>query len=254
MACFIILQMANNKVIFSKVKRNLKDVFFINLTTACAWFTFIFSLRFIEPAIATSIITSLGPVSTLIVGYVMLKNFTARKIDIFCACGILITILFLGYLTLTNHSGVKTQSFALALAGLSCAAISGFTSAANTVVTKRLIIGGFNSSEIMAFRFCLLIVGSIFWIATNRIAVSMPSHLFIQISLISFLGIALPLFLLQKGIGKIDVNTVALIISIGPIITYLTQSIYGGFNISVYSLVGILIAFSFVVIGVASKI
>ena len=251
---FTAFQARNLRGLLLRVRQNKLDIVYINITTALAWFSFIFSLQFIEPAVATSIVTALGPVSTLIVASKMLKDFKFKRVDIICAIGILFSIFFLGYLTITGRSGVTTNSAIWAAAGLLGATLSGFTSAANTVVTKRLVISGFKSSEIMVVRFYILVVASFCWIVLRDIPISMNANQFMTITAISFLGISIPLFALQAGIAKIDVNSVALIISVGPVITFVTQAIHGGFAVSLYSLVGIFLALFFVVFGIISKL
>ena len=248
------LSLAGNlRALLTKVNNNKLNIFYINMTTAVAWFSFIFALQFIEPAIATAIITALGPVSTLIVAVMMLKDFRVNRLDIICAVGIMFSIIFLGYLTLTGRSGVKSDSLFLAALGLLGTLISGFTSAANTVVTKRLVIGGFNSRQIMVVRFYFLIFISLFWIILRQIPVQMSADQFLAVAAISFFGISIPLFALQAGIARMDVNSVALMISVAPLITFVFQYLKGGFTVSLYSLAGVLSALAFVVVGIVAK-
>src|ERR1035438_2168411 len=79
---FTAFQAPNLRNLFGKVKQNILDIIYINITTALAWFSFIFSLQFVEPAVATSIITALGPISTLIVASKMLNDFKFKRMDI----------------------------------------------------------------------------------------------------------------------------------------------------------------------------
>ena len=179
---------------------------------------------------------------------------TVKRQEVACAVGIVASLVLLSYVTIVGKSAIRVDSTALAAVGLGCAAVSGIVSAANNVVSKRLAARGFTSSELMALRFYFLIASSIACIFLNKVPLALPSNQYLTIFAISFLGIIVPLYVLQVGITKIDVNSTALIITVGPIITFLTQIANGSFNVSWYSLIGISLALVFVVTGIRFKI
>lgn len=251
---FMTLQGRNIGPLLTRARSHARDLIYINLTTAVAWFSFIVSLLFIEPAVATSIIAGLGPLATLFIGSVMLRNAPIRRLDVVCAVGTVASVLLLGYVTIAGKSAVKVDSTLLAAVGLLGAIVSGSASAANNVVAKRLSLSGFSAREVMALRFYLLIAGALVWIGVKDVPFAISSQDILMIAAISFFGISIPLYLLQIGIARIDVHSTALIIAAGPLITYATQSLVGGFTTSVFSLVGVCLALSFVVVGIVGKL
>jgi len=245
---FAILNLFRIKQIVKKSIAHLKDVIYLNSTTAIAWFSFLFSLKCIEPAFASTVVTAIGPISTFYITWKFLKEKAPTKLEVLLSLCLMLSIVSLGFITVKGNV-FQSDLLLKSLMGLMLAAICGFASAANTVVTKRLMMAKFNSSELMVVRFFLLIIGSVIYLNVNQIPFTVPMNGIKTAFAISMIGISFPLFILQKGISLTDVRSASFIIAAGPIITFTFQSFYGGFEFSLLKLFAILLVMVFVFLG-----
>lgn len=250
---FTLLNLKLSKEVLSKLRYSIKDVVALNFLTATGWAAFICALQYIEPAIVSSVVTSLGPVVTLMVGRTLLHGYRSSMLDKACAVGIVFSMTWLGFVTISGRSAIKDISLFYGSLGLMCAVVSGVSSAITNIYAKRLSNRGFSSTETLSVRFYLLVIVSIGYAFLTRPSIDLGfDHILIILGLAIF-GIGLPLFLLQEGINRMNVNSVALMMALAPLATYFFQLSRGAFSPSFFSLVGVLSTFAFVSMGIWLK-
>jgi drug/metabolite transporter (DMT)-like permease len=230
------------------IRENWRDILIINFTTATMWVAFITALRYVEPAVVSSLNSALGPLMTMTLGFWLLSGHTVRREEWLSALGILAAM------TLLAHATLSRLGSAGAAWGLFCCLVSGAVTAINNIVAKRLSARGLTPSLIMAVRFVGLVLGSLLFLAASGEATGLDPRLALEIALLAFLGIVIPLYCLQIGIARIDVGTTALLIAIGPLVTLVFQTSFGGVALSVSSAAGIGLAFCFVLSHLALRL
>src|SRR5262245_44674990 len=125
--------------------------------------------------------------------------------------GVLVGVLFLVGATLAGRSGIA-QGAQLGL-GLGLAVLAGVATVCNTLLSKSLSVGGWSPRQIMAVCFWLLL--ALAWVVVPRGALRTETSLLYisQMIVVAGFGVALPLYLLQLGIEKVDPLVVALLVA-----------------------------------------
>ena len=250
---FFVLRLGSLSELISMVRLNLREVILINLSTAIGWFTLILALRSVEPAIVSSIANSLVPVATLAIGPVMLAEFRSTRGDLLCALGVVLCVFWLMYISLSGQSFVANDNRLAVTYGLVSVFVSGLTASVNTIAAKRLALRGFAAGDTMAVRFYILILFSLGWLFVRQIPLQLRLDQIVVVVVIALIGISFPIYVLQLGIARLDVKSVALIMGATPVATYVVQVAKGGFGFSFYSLIGVIMTFVFVSLGIALK-
>jgi drug/metabolite transporter (DMT)-like permease len=200
-----------------------RDLVMINVASTCSWIFFFYALKYIEPALVTSIITATGPLITLGLDTLVRRRRTISSADLLAGTAILFSTAYLIWVASSGRSAFSASDrFAVGVALAGCA-FSGISVAVTTVYSKRLYDRGWTPSRLMAHRFYLLILtsgvlslGADDWLGQLR-------RDWLLIGLIACGGVALPLYVLQLGIQRCSPLTVATIIAVGPAFTILFE-------------------------------
>lgn len=199
------------------------DLFALNLTTAVTWITLFYALKYVEPAIVTDVSVGLGPLATILLGRLWLRDAVVLPVEWLCACGISLTMLALGWISIAHSGGFGSTSGHHVTMGLGAAFLSGVAGAGNLIFSKRLSDRGLSASSIMAGRFLLLILFAACFTQTDiRASITRPDVLGPAV-LLSVICIIIPLYLLQIAIQRTEPISVSLIITTIPLITFALQ-------------------------------
>ncbi len=249
---FSLLQVTRLPVAIETVRRNLKWVAANNVATAVMWITFLYSLHFIEPAVGSSINSAVGPIISLALGSFLIQGFVVRRQDVIISLAILATI---GFLMMTTLSDTPTDDrhHMETLFGLLLCILSGVATVLSTVLSKKMSMNGMTPSLLMATRFYVIIGVSVLWIIVRGEPVALTSHQYFQLLGISLGGIILPLYSLQMGIVRSDVNITTMLLATGPLVTFMLQQVMGTHKFSSGSLTGIGFAVLLVISGVVLR-
>ncbi|WP_028478975.1 EamA family transporter [Nocardia sp. CNY236] len=251
MLAFSIPHIIRPRKLLSNARNRRPDLIRINITTAVMWLAFIYALKHIEPAVVVAINSAVIPIATL--AFATLNGRNVESADLVSSAGIFLSVALLAIVTITGVSGVGRLSATQAVLGIVGALVSGVTTAWNNIIAKRLAEGGLNASTVMALRFPLLIVSCLACIRLTDTPFAIGTGQLGAILLVALLLIVVPLYFLQLGIARSDVATTAVLIAIGPLITFLCQQALGNYPFSVPSLAGILIATMFVIYAIYEK-
>jgi drug/metabolite transporter (DMT)-like permease len=237
-----------------KIRKQWIWVVGVNITTALMWVCYGYALKFIEPAIAVGIGYSIRPLSTLIIGVWIIKNYKVTTFELYCALGVGLAILVQGWVTYKGYSGVGEINASDAVFGLIMVFIAGIMTTLNNVIAKRLGNSGYDAKDLMAIRFYGLVIVSSIIIFTSDLSFYVPKDVFIEIIGIALLGITIPIMFIQMSIVRVDINTSAMLGTLSPLITFIYQIFYGSYSFSLLSLLGISLSIIFVGINVGRKI
>lgn len=220
----------------------------LNGTSAFNWVGYFFALRYIEPAIVSAVMGGLGPVSTILLDRVVRGRALPRRIYV-PAAGILAGAAMLAWASLTGRSGLLEIAVSASVIGLTAACLAGVSQALNTVTTKRLADRGWTATRIMVHRFYLLLAVALLLSSTGP---GLTFDGWSQAGLVgvaTVLGVVAPLWPLQRGIILSEPFTVAAMLSLAPILTYLFQAFDDRMQWSLASAAGCLVVTAFTVHG-----
>jgi drug/metabolite transporter (DMT)-like permease len=223
---------------FSKV---WKDVLMLNVLTAIVFIFFYVALKYVEPAIVSSIEWGIGPVAALLIIKTKSPFKKLGNLSIIASCGVFIGTIFLVWSSLKGESGVIFSSQSILLIGLIFSFLTGVGNVAFTFYSKRLSDQGWDSTKILSQRFFLIIfiAGIIVWF--NKYYQPLDVTDIGWILLITLSGTILPLYLLQVSLKYSSPFTVLIISSLVPCITFFFQMFDPRIQLSYFTLVGVII-------------
>lgn len=211
-----------NNIIFQKTIRN--KFIWINITTFGAWFLLLYPLKYIEPAIVSTITLGVGPLSTLIINrFLSIQTKMVSKIDLIISLFLIIIIIYIISLIVFNHELIRkdTSLYIVLYAIINCL-VAGFSIAAQNICTKKVSNAGFSPQQILSVRFWLIIIIS--GIIIKFMGIQSLNYLQIQyIIVLSLCMVVIPLYLVQVSIKHIDPLMFAVIALFMPICTFLLE-------------------------------
>ena len=231
--------------LFDIVKGNYRLVLALNATTAGAWITTYLALRTLEPAIALAVTFSIAPFAVM-----LMSPRTATRRDVACAIGILGVVAYFVVATLRGLTAVGQAEPIQLVVGFGAAVVSSLAVAGNTVVSKALGAAGVHAAAVVATRFHLLTgIAFVLWLSGGGALHEHGVLDWTQLLVLGLLGNALPLFLLQRIIERTAAITVSFVVMLPPIATFALQFFDPRLQPSAYSLFGILVVMSFVLVA-----
>ncbi|TCO59552.1 EamA family transporter [Actinocrispum wychmicini] len=237
--------------VLDPLRSHPREVLALNVTTAAAWLTVLFSLKYLEPAVVGVISLAVTPVFLALAGTWLRRGHPVVLAEIGASVGIFALIVVLTWGSVTGHSAVGDIGFRSAVVGVALAVVSGLASAGNIVFSKRLSENGYSPSSVMSVRFFLMIVVS--WAAvgvTPRPAVVESLGPGLVLAVIS---VVVPLYLLQISVKHVEPTTVSLLICLGPAFTIGLESLDPRLHVAPLSLLAVLGITVLVAVGVLAR-
>lgn len=239
---------------FRKFLSNWKPSFFLNISTALSWSGFFISIKYVEPAIAAGIITSIGPILVIFVNVIFRKNEKIYLTDVYNALCIGAAILYLAWAASNGSSGVTDAVLVNTVFALIAALVAGLAFAFSSVYAKKLNDEGWSSSRIMANRYyAVLILASVFAFSDGKVLEYFIDYWAI-ILIISFFGILIPLYMLQFGIQKCEPFIVSLVVALGPVFTLFFEAFDERLTWSNHTMIGVFALVLFSISGIIKKL
>lgn len=230
------------------VRASLGDVVKLNGSSILAFMGFYYALKFIEPAIVSSLEMGVGPFFAIVVTAMIAKEkIRATQAQWIITAGTFAASVLLMLTALFGLSGVQVTNTADFVYGIIASVLCGLGAVLCTIYSKKLSNAGWTSSAILAHRFYGIITLS--FLMTYAI---LPTYLMANIDwivLVTIFGVALPTFLLQKGIQYCEPFFVMMTICFIPVFTFAFQLFDPRIEWSTLSLIGIVMLF---LLGVAS--
>ncbi len=243
----------NEKQLLSQIKANTHLIIGLNITTAICWISSFYALQFIEPSIENTINTAIGPFITIVIGLRLQQSISFKITELICAIAIMLMVIFMMIISAFGVSGIGISNSMHLIIGFCCCLFAGLSIVGNTIYSKKLSLSGMQTIAILATRFYLvLIISLIGWFMTASPLAAIRVYI-IDIIVIALVGIALPLYLLQKGIEKSEPITVSFVMVLGPVVTYILQLFDHRLTLSLYTLIGILSIVTLVTIGTITR-
>ncbi|GGX57529.1 DMT family transporter [Saccharospirillum salsuginis] len=228
----------------------VRDLIIINISTAASWLILFHALKYSEPAIVSSIMTASGPLITLVIDSLFRARSKSAVSDLLTGFGILATTLVLVWLASTGKTGVVQEDPLLVWITLGAALFSGIAVSGTTVYSKRMYERGWQPSQLMAHRFYLLCFLSLVFIIGDGGILEDIRRYWDLILIITIFGILIPIYILQIGIKLCRPVVVSSLIAAGPAYTFLFQLFDDRIQMSIPTLIGVVVLSVFVFLSV----
>jgi len=208
------------------LRRDLKAVVAMNLTTALAWSCFFFALSHIEPAIVNTIHSGMAPLTVLALagfGIRLGGAGTSNRFERASYAVMTAALAGLWIVVLSGHSGAPAQDRWVQFAALCALLVSGTSITLSLLYSKRLHDIGATSASITSVRYWLTIAlaAAMTWRGGMH-GIAGPMD-FATIAIAAVALIVVPLFSLQAGIGRTPQLTGQVIRALGPVLVFAAQ-------------------------------
>lgn len=251
---FQIIALTKYRQEYNKPFHNLNTLIKVNLSTVGAWIGFFYGVKYLEPAIVSTLIAGIGPSIATIYQSTFRHTGVKNPIENYSSLGILSCSILLVWFSLTGRTAVETMNYIDISKGVSLTVISSICVVITTFYTKEFSSKGCSPITIMAHRFYLLIpVSLIAFFLTTTGPVSVVKELPI-ILYIAVFGATLPLLLLQYGIKLCEPVMVVTLLAIAPLFTYLFELADPRLEISILSGIFVLITTILCIISTLSSL
>lgn len=200
---------------------------------------FYFALKYVEPAIVSSLEMGIAPLFILILMMLQRKIISTKKWII--SIGTLAACLMLIWAVINGASGIASQISSKMFIGIFASILCGIGAVFCSEYSKQLSDSGWTSSMILSKRYIGIILISFVFTYDLIIPYFMENIIWILIVTVS--GVLIPNYLLQKGIQYTNTFLVMMSLSFIPVFTFLFQLFDTRFHFSLVTCVGVLLLF-----------
>ncbi|MFJ7282493.1 EamA family transporter [Pseudomonas sp. NPDC099000] len=214
----------------------------LNISSAALWISFLFALKWIEPAIVSALVGGIGIISTLILNKILRPSAVMISADYIAAAIIACASIYLGWASMDGRTAVKDELGGYqVLLGFSMMFVCGVAMALTSILSKVVADHGVSSRYLYAHRFYILLAITGFYTCINASKISAVINHLDTLILLAFAGVILPLLLLQEGIKRCEPVTTESILAAAPLFTIIFQTVDTRLAFSVFSFVGIVL-------------
>ncbi|WP_437606709.1 DMT family transporter [Sorangium sp. So ce834] len=214
-----------------------RDVAAINLSTAASWLSMLVALKHLEPAVVNVVSLAIGPALTVLLGALLRRRGSVLVTEMVASLGICAFIALLVWGTFTGRSGVGHVGAGNAAIGVLLTLTCGLASTISVIYSKRLSDAGQSPESVLAIRFFLTI--AVTWTIAGTSEMASLAAALLPATVITGIGVALPLYLIQLGIEHTEPITASLITSLSPLVAFLLQLLDRRLQPSVLTLAGV---------------
>jgi drug/metabolite transporter (DMT)-like permease len=224
---------------FAVLLRNWRTALLANLGTACAWLSYFFALKVLEPAAVQTIHAGTGAVTLVglsALGLHISRPVAVRGAEKILHLGVFLVLLTLAGVVLAGLSGVRGQTLADTVPGLVLAFASGVFISLTSDVTKRMHEHGVSAEAVLAVRFIVMvcIAGTASWLEigsgrAESLALA-DGETLVRIAGAALALIVVPLYVLQLGLVRTSAVTTWVVMALGPCLVFALQALANNFG------------------------
>lgn len=223
------------------MRREWRAMLWMNATTALAWICYFSSLKHLQPSIVNTLHSGVGPLTVLVLsglGLHIVKPSRVRAAEYFCYVGLAGSLVFLWWVVLAGHSGLRSESILTSLTGLVLLVVSGASITISLLLSKRLNERGIGADAITAGRYLLIIAVAVVLLDGTPSGIGSLNELGV-LALAATVLIVLPLYSLQLGVANTAPLTAHVIRSLGPVFVFALEFADGRIGYSGFAFAGI---------------
>lgn len=243
-ACYFSFFAMTQKVEY-KWKSSWQSLVKLNVSSVLAFMGFYFALKFIEPAIVSSLEMGLGPL--FVIFLLLLQRQFVGKAQWGIALGTLLASILLVVTIFNGQSGVTTIQNTDTILGVIASVFCGIGAVLCTTYSKELSVVGWTSSMVLTHRFYGIIILS--FISTFNLLFDYFFDHVLWIFIMTIGGVLIPMYLLQKGIQYCKTFFVMMSLCFVPVFTFFFQLFDPRLSWSTTTFIGVILLFS---LGVCS--
>ena len=224
---------------------NPRPVIAVNLCVVFALGAYLLSVQLVEPAVTYAISSAAMPVTTYLLYRLGVREGEGMRnriegLGIFL---LFVSILYLGYVTISGQSGfVRGGSTAAAIGGVGLAIVDGVLFTWVLVISQRLNKVGIGPGAVLGLRLPLYVLAaSALTIAGVDAREPLPPSDIIVFVLLGLLLTVPPLYALQKAVSMVSTLTISSLTALGPFVIFALQTVEGRVDFSGATLVGLAI-------------
>lgn len=199
-------------------KRTTPAIIKLNIATVLAFMGFYFALKYIEPAIVSSLEMGLGPLFVLLLALQQKQAIPRTQWGIalctLAACMLLIVNVF------TGNSGMQVWDINSVI-GIIASVLCGLGAVYCTIYSKQLSAAGWTSAMILSKRFYGIVILSA--LMTYDLLFTYLLENLSWIVVMTVFGVLLPMYFLQQGIKYCEVFLVMMSLCFVPVFTFFFQ-------------------------------
>jgi drug/metabolite transporter (DMT)-like permease len=201
--------------IAADLRRNVKHVVYLNITTAVDWVLYLVALKYIDGSFTNALVFGLTPISSL---------FLSGKQNLERLAYSLLILFFLSLLAL-QHINLGVVPTSHLVKGISLSVIAGIAVGGTTVSLKALSSGGLKIVDVIWSRYILTFFVSLMIILQKNMPFTLELAQMARVLIVSVAFVLLPTYLAQRGIKHISSFNTAVISSSIPALTLFIASI-----------------------------
>jgi len=215
---FSLVSLRNIKDLINKVKGSLALVIKINISTAYMWIATFYAVKDISPSLFLSLFMGMAPITVLLVTFATPRSKKERYFDVGAAFVLLITIF-----ALVVDELFYLKQFAHAPFAIFLALTSGTVGGLSILYSRQLSEHKFEAGQVLAIRFYLVLLAAFLFLIFNQGGFGVPSNFIVYVIGVAGISVALPLYLLQKGLEKIEALHVSFLTPLIPVLAYFLE-------------------------------
>ncbi|MDP2355832.1 MAG: hypothetical protein Q8M31_07185 [Beijerinckiaceae bacterium] len=196
----------------------------MNLTTALAWTSYFFGLKFVQPSVLNALHSGFGPLTVValaMIGATLAGAERRGRLENLCYAGLALAMAFLGGVVLYGESGRLDYSLANAATGLAALTVSGVSITLSHLLAKRLNEHGIGANAVTGARYLLIsVIAFTVVLSGARPTGVADAQGWLWLAALATPLIALPLYALQVGISMTKPLTAQVLRALGPVVIF----------------------------------
>lgn len=212
----------------------------LNVSSAALWISFLLALKWVEPAIVSALVGGVGIISTLVLNKLLRPTAIMIRADYIAALVIALASVYLGWVSMDGRTAVRDEFDSnQVLLGYLMMLVCGVAMALTSILSKVVADHGASSHYLYAHRFYLLLAVTGIYTSLNLSEIAAVIDHLDALVLLAFVGVILPLLLLQEGIKRCEPVTTEAILAAAPLFTIIFQTVDSRLAFSVFSFAGV---------------
>lgn len=208
----------------AKLRSHLGLVVAMNVTTALAWTSYFFALKFVQPSVLNALHSGFGPLTVVVLGLcgvALAGQDKWSRLEGACYAGLAASMAFLWWVVLSGESGRIDYSLAAAASGLLALTMSGVSITISHLLAKRLNDLGFGANAVTGARYILISLIALAVVASGARPTGLAGPAdWLTLAALATPLIALPLYALQVGISMTKPLTAQVLRALGPVVIF----------------------------------
>ena len=230
---------------FKRMRSQMTTIVWMNLTTALAWTSYFFSLKYVQPSIVNTLHSGMGPLVLALLSALRLDIARPQRpapAEIACFCGIAASLAWLIVVGATGTSGLTSADSVGATLALVSPLVSGVSITISLLLARRLNEHAIGVDGVSTVRYIAIVVLTLAWLGLQpdvAPATTMSWRDWFMLAVSAGLLVSLPLYVMQMGTERVRPLTAHVLRALGPAFVFALELFDGRIAYSGVVLIGI---------------